>query len=105
MQELEGKSAKARVTAKSMFKFVRRHRRAIAVGTVAGVVVAGAVRVHALMRHANDMLSEAERRVEGQRRRQQHLERLAHESHEALLTFLTALEKELKAATDDIPAL
>mmetsp|Transcript_14928 Transcript_14928/g.34460 ORF Transcript_14928/g.34460 Transcript_14928/m.34460 type:complete len:367 (-) Transcript_14928:52-1152(-) len=88
-----------------MLKFVKRHRRAIAVGSVAGVVVAGAIRVHAIMRHANDMLSEAERRVEGQRRRQQHLERLGHESHEALLTFLTALEKELKAATDDIPAL
>ena len=33
-----------------MLKFVRKHRRAIAAGTVAGVVVAGAIRLHGIYR-------------------------------------------------------
>ena len=88
-----------------MWKFIKRHRRAIAIGTATGVIVAGAIRVRGIINRTNEMLLEAESRVEAQRRRQAQLERVASESHEALLTFLTALEKELKSATEDIPSI
>lgn len=89
----------------SVVRFARRHRRALLIGAVGGVVVAGAIRARRAFDDATDMVLEAEQRLMEQTRRQHHLERAKDESHQALLNFLSALSSELKAVTGRLPAL
>ena len=73
-------------------RFLRRHRGAIIVGAVAGVVVGGLVRARRTFDETLQMLSDAERQMNDLRLRQQHLDRIKRECDEALLRFITTLQ-------------
>lgn len=91
--------------ARAVGGFVRRHRRALAVGVIGGAVVAGVIRARRAFDDATDMILEAEKRLADQQRRQQHLERVHQESGQALVNFLSALSSELQAVTGRVPTI
>ena len=53
--------------------FVKRHQRAIVLGAISGIVVAGAVRAKRALDDAMSILNDAERRMVALHRRQNHV--------------------------------
>jgi hypothetical protein len=75
---------------------LQRHRKALVIGTLAGVIIYGGVRVHRLYRSALDQLNEADQRSLRHRKRQEHFNRVSKESSQALIYFISSLNDAIE---------
>lgn len=75
---------------------LRRHRKAILLGTFAGIFIAGGIKVHRLYRSALDQLNEADQRAMKYRKRQEHCYRVSKESSQAMICFISSLNDAIE---------
>lgn len=79
--------------------FLKKYRRSIVLGVVAGTAINAAIRVRRAFDDSIERFGEAERQLEAlktaERSRRAHLSRINRESQEALPRFLPPLERAL----------
>jgi len=85
-------------------RFLRRHRRAVVIGGIAGVVIGGIVRARRAIDDAMAELADADNLRLRTSQRHLHLARVSRESDEALLRFVASLEAALESKFSGIPA-